>query len=128
MYTMYIMYILPSYDYCSTLFFHFTIQTDSQRLVKSFSKKIFKFLKIQLFVNVKNKSCNYMMDIDKQVKLLNDINIMPFKLRFLRNFIKFLNSNLTNFSTTFLMSYILSFKKDMPFRVYSFKNSFKDSG
>jgi len=60
------------------------------------------------------------MDIDKQVKLLNDINIMPLKLRFLRNF-RFLNSNLTNLSTTFLMAYILSFKKDMPFRVYSFK-------
>jgi hypothetical protein len=118
------LFILPSYDYCSTLFFHFTSQTHSQRLVKSFSKNIFKFLKIQLFtvnVNVKNKSCNYVMDIDKQVKLLNDINIMPLKLRFLRNFIRFLNSNLTNLSTTFLMAYILSFKKDMPSRVYSFK-------
>jgi hypothetical protein len=51
------------------------------------------------------------MDIDKQVKLLNDIN----------NFIRFLNSNLTNLSTTFIMAYILSFKKDMPSRVYSFK-------
>jgi len=58
------------------------------------------------------------MDIDKQVKLLNDINKMPLKLRFLGNFIRFLNSNL---STTFLMAYILSFKKDMPSRVYSFK-------
>jgi hypothetical protein len=118
------LFILPSYDYCSTLFLHFTSQTDSQRLIKSFSKNIFKFLKIQLFtvnVNVKNKSCNYVMDIDKQVKLLNDINIMPLKLRFLRNFIRFLNSNLTNLSTTFLMAYILSFKKDMPSRVYSFK-------
>jgi len=47
---------------------------------------------------------------------------MPLKLRFLRNFIRFLNSNLTNLSTTFLMAaYILSFKKDMPSRVYSFK-------
>ena len=116
---------MPSYNYCSTLFFHFTSQTDSQRLVKSFSENIFKFLKIQLFtvnVNVKNKSCNYMMDIDKQVKLLNDINKMPLKLRFLRNFIRFLNSNLTNLSTTFLiLAYILIFKKDIPFRVYSFK-------
>jgi hypothetical protein len=60
------------------------------------------------------------MDIDIQVKLLNDINIMPLKLRFLRNFIRFLNSNLTNLSTI-LMAYILSFKKDMPSRVYSFK-------
>jgi hypothetical protein len=119
------LFVLPSYDYCSTLLFHFTSQTDCQRLIKSFSKNILKFLKIQLFillnVNVKNKSCNYVMDIDKQVKLLNDINIMPLKLRFLRNFIRFLNSNLTNLSTTFLIAYILSFKKDMTSRVYSFK-------
>ncbi len=50
------LFILTSYDYCSTLFFHFTSKTDSQRLVKSFSKNIFKFLKTQLFtvnVNVK---------------------------------------------------------------------------
>jgi hypothetical protein len=53
------------------------------------------------------------MDIEKQVKLLNDINIMSLKLRFLRNFIRFLNSNLTNLSTILLMAYILSFKKDM---------------
>ena len=73
----------------------FLSQADSQQLVKSFSQNIFKFLKIQLFtvnVNVKNKSCNYMMDIAKKVKLLNDIIIMLLKLR--RNFIRFLNSNL----------------------------------
>jgi hypothetical protein len=36
------------------------------------------------------------MDLSKQVDLLNSINILPIKLRFLRNFIKFLNSNLSN--------------------------------
>jgi hypothetical protein len=61
-------------------------------------------------------------DINENVIMhYNDINIMPLKLRFLRNFIRFLNSNLTNTSTLFLMAYILSFKKDMPLRVYSFK-------
>ena len=59
------LFILPSYDYCSTLFFHFSNQTDSNRLVKSFSKNIFKFLKIKLYTvnnNNKNKRCNYEMD------------------------------------------------------------------
>jgi len=42
------LFILPSYDYCSTLFFHFSNQTDSNILVESFSKNIFKFLKIKL--------------------------------------------------------------------------------
>jgi hypothetical protein len=59
--------------------------------------------------------------IDKKVKLLNDNNIMPLTFGFLRNFIRFLNSNLTNLSTTFIMAYILGFKMDMPFRIYSFK-------
>jgi hypothetical protein len=44
------LFILPLCDYCSILFFHFTNQTDSNRLVKSFSKNIFKFLKIKLLV------------------------------------------------------------------------------
>jgi hypothetical protein len=64
-------------------------------------------------VNLKNN-----LIVDKQVKLLNDIIKMPLKLR---NLIRFLNSNLTNLSIKFLMTYILSFKKDMPSRVYSFK-------
>ena len=49
-----------------------------------------------------------MMDIDKQDKLLNGINLMPLKLRFLRNFIRFLNSNLTYLSTTFTYGYAIS--------------------
>jgi len=32
---------------------------------------------------------------------------MPLKLRFLRNFIRILNSNLTNLSTTSIMAYII---------------------
>jgi hypothetical protein len=98
----------------STLFFHLSNQTDSNRLVKSFSKNIFKFLKIKLYTvnkNVKNKRCNYEMNLSKQVDLLNSMNILPIKLRFLRNFIRFLNSNLSNLPKTLLMAYILSFKK-----------------
>jgi hypothetical protein len=45
---------------------------------------------------------------------------MPLKLRFLRNFIRFLNSNLTNLSTTFLMAYILSFKNILSAYILSF--------
>jgi hypothetical protein len=36
------------------------------------------------------------MDLSKQVDLFNSINILPIKFRFLRNFIRFLNSNLSN--------------------------------
>ena len=46
---------------------------------------------------------NYQMDLSKQVNLLNSINILPIKLRFLRNFIRFLNSNLSNLPKTVLM-------------------------
>ena len=74
------LFILPFYDYCSTLFFHFNNQTDSKRLIKPFSKNIFKFLKIKLFTinnNAKNINCNYEMDLSKQVNFLNSINILP---------------------------------------------------
>ena len=54
---------------------------------------------------------NYQMDLSKQVNLLNSINILPIKLRFLRNFIRFLNSNLSNLPKTVLMALILSYKK-----------------
>ena len=65
-----------------------------------------------LTIMLKTKDvCNYQMDLSKQVDLLNSINILPIKLRFLRNFIRFLNSNLSNLPKTLLMAYILSFKK-----------------
>ena len=85
---------------------------------------IFKFLKIKLYTvnnNVKNKRCNYEMDLIKQVDLLNSMNILPIKLRFLRNFIGFLNSNLGNLPKTLLMAYILSFKKNISPRTNSFR-------
>ena len=103
---------------------HFSNQTDSNRLVKSFSKNIFKFLKIKLYTvnkNVENKRCNYEMDLSKQVDLLNRMSILPIKLRFLRNFIRFLNSNLSNLPKTLLMAYILSFKKNISSRTNPFR-------
>ena len=61
------LFILPSYEYCSTL-----NQTDSNRLIKSFSN------------NAKNINCNYQMYLSKQINFLKSINILPFKLRFLK--------------------------------------------
>jgi hypothetical protein len=51
------LFILPLYDYCSTLFFHFNNQTDSKRLIKSFSKNILIKLYAVINNNVKNKRC-----------------------------------------------------------------------
>jgi hypothetical protein len=56
------------------------------------------------------------MDLSKQVDLLNSINILSIKPRFLRNFIRFSNSNLSNLPKTLLMAYILSFKKNISLR------------
>ena len=44
------LFIQSSFDYCSTLFFHFSNKSDSDRLEKSFSKAINKFLNIKLYV------------------------------------------------------------------------------
>ena len=43
------LFIQSSYDYCSTLFFHFSDKTDSDRLDKSFIKAVNKFLNIKLY-------------------------------------------------------------------------------
>ena len=59
------------------------------------------------------------MDLSKQVDLLNSINILPIKLRFLRNFTRFLNSNLSNLPKT--MAYILSYKKNLSSRTNLFR-------
>ena len=64
------------------------------------------------------------MDLSKQVDLLNSMNILPIKLRFLRNFIRFLNSNLSNLPKTLLMAYILSFKKNISSRINPFRFPF----
>ena len=67
------------------------------------------------------------MDLSKQVNLLESINILP-KVRFLRNYIRFLNSNLSNPPKTVLMAFILSYKKNFssrpnPFRFPIFKTN-----
>ena len=62
-----------------------------------------------LVQKMRNSTNDYRMDLSKQVDLLNSINILAIKLRFLRNLIKFLNSNLSNLQKTLRMAYILSF-------------------
>jgi hypothetical protein len=57
----------------------------------------------------------------KHVDLLNGTNILPIKLRFLRNFISFLNSNLSDLPKTLLMAYILSFIKNISPRTNHFR-------
>jgi len=51
------------------------------------------------------------MDLSKQVDLLNSINILPIKLRFLRNFVRFLNSNLINLSKNIINGLYLKLPK-----------------
>ena len=50
------LFIQSSFDYCSTLFFHFSNKSDSDRLEKSFSKAINKFLNIQALCFIKENS------------------------------------------------------------------------
>jgi hypothetical protein len=94
--------------------------TQDPNRIQLIKKNIFKFLKIKLYtVNNNGKNKQDQMDLSKQVDLLNSINILPIKLRFLRNFTRFLNSNLSNLPKT--MAYILSYKKNLSSRTNPFR-------
>ena len=107
------LFFLPSYDYCSTLFFHNTNKNDSDRLDKSFSKTINNFLRIQLYSIIKtgNKTNYYALDHIDQNKKLGSIQILPLKLRYFYHYIKFIHSSLLKTPNTSLVKFIRSHEK-----------------
>ena len=82
------LFIQSSYDYCSTLFFHFSDKTDSDRLDKSFIKAVNKFLNIKLY--------EIMLDIRSQIDVLDKYHMQPLQLRFFYHFLSFTYSAFNN--------------------------------
>ena len=111
------MFILSSFEYCSTLFFHLSNQVDAYRMEKIYSKACYLLLNTRLsnqcskMVNNVAKTVYVAMDLKQQTKTLSSLNLMPLKLRFLYHFVSFLFSNLIRNSSCNLMIRILSFKK-----------------
>ena len=104
---------MTSYDYCSTLFFHNTNKNDGDRLDKSFSKSVNKFLKVQLYsiIRTGNKVNHYVLDLISQNKKLEIIHLLPLKLRYFYHFIKFIHFSLNKTPNTSLFKLIRSHEK-----------------
>ena len=102
------LFIQSSFDYCSTLFFHFFNKSDSDRLEKSFSEAINKFLNIKLYVLSKwtlNKTqkneklvkiIKTTLDIRSQIDVLDKYHMQPLQLRYLYHFLSFTYSAFNN--------------------------------
>jgi hypothetical protein len=88
--TLFKLFILSSFDYCSSLFMHLS-KTDRAKLEKCFNKSIYRLIDIKLFN----------LGYSQQVETLKQFNLMPFIHRQFYHFCSFLyklflskNSNL----------------------------------
>ena len=124
--TLFKLFIQSSFDYCSSLFFYLSNQTDSDRLDKSFAKALNVLLNIKLSKSktvstvVKDSENKYIkktkiissyLPIAEQLEVLNKIGLLPLKLRFFYRSVYFLYSNFKNNPNSNLILSILSHKK-----------------
>ena len=80
------LFLQSRFDYCSSIFFHFTDSRCSDRLDKCFAKSLKVFLKI----NIKG------LDIKQQFNHLASYRLLPLKVRFYQNLTFFTFSLLKN--------------------------------
>jgi hypothetical protein len=80
--TLFKLFIISKFDYCSTLFFHFQDALNEQRLDKNFSKALKSYLNIKL----------YNLNISELYVHLKSFRLMPLRLRFFQNFVFFIFS------------------------------------
>jgi len=77
--TLFKLFILSKYAYCSSLFFHFTDKTNQSRLEKNSCKSLKSYL------NVKTKG----LTLEEQFVKLKSFNLLPLKLRLFQNWVFF---------------------------------------
>ncbi len=80
--TLFKLFIMSKYDYCSSLFIHFSDGRNNERLDKNFAKAIKSYLKINIFNH----------NIEEQLMVLKNYTLLPLKLRFFKNFVFFVFS------------------------------------
>ena len=106
--TLFKLFIISKYDYCSTLFFHFQDALNEQRLDKNFSKSLKSYLNIKLSN----------LNISEQYNHLKTFRLMPLRLRFFQNFVFFLFSLIKCRHKNVLTQSIESLKKNRTTRSY----------
>ena len=106
--TLFKLFIISKYDYCSTLFFHFQDALNEQRLDKNFSKSLKSYLNIKLSN----------LNISEQYDHLKSLRLMPLRLRFFQNLVFFLFSLIKSQHKNVLTRSIDSLKKIRTTRSY----------
>ena len=100
--TLFKLFIMSKYDYCSTLFFYFSDETNHDRLEKNYCKSLKSYLNIKT---------NGMTLEEKHVKL-KSFRLMPLRLRLFQNLVFFIFSLIKTNRCNNLLEAIYSFKKD----------------
>jgi len=106
--TLFKLFIISKYDYCSTLFFHFQDALNEQRLDKNFRKSLKSYLNIKLSN----------LNISEQYSHLKSFRLTPLRLRFFQNFVFFLFSLIKCRHKNVLTQSIESLKKNRTTRSY----------
>ena len=102
------LFIMSKYDYCSSLFIHFTNGDNNERLDKNFAKAIKSYLKINI----------YNLTIEQQLMVLKDYTLLPLKLRFFKNFVFFVFMLVKSNRISTLLNSIKALKKSRVTRSY----------
>ena len=76
------LFIISKYDYCSSLFIHFSDNINSERLENNYAKALRSYLKIK----IKN------LNIEEQYKTLKHYKLLPLNIRLFQNFVFFIFS------------------------------------
>ena len=63
-------FFLSTFDYCSSLFVHFSSQVDQLRLERSYSNAVFALLRVNLYDRNFSKQNSTMMSLEWQLKTL----------------------------------------------------------
>ena len=92
---------MSKYDYCSSLFIHFSDSGNHERLDKNFVKAIKAYLKINIFN----------LSIDEQLSVLNSYTLLPLKHRFFKNFVFFVFSLIKHERNSTILNSIKSLRK-----------------
>jgi hypothetical protein len=115
--TLFKLFILSRFQYCSTLFIHLTNKTDINRIEKCFSKSLKKFLKIKIFNTT----------LESQTKILKPYNLIPLYYFLFNHLCSFIFSLYKNNTATILLN--LFVKNNLclrnPFKIPKFKSKFK---
>jgi hypothetical protein len=106
--TLFKLFIVSKYDYCSTLFVYFTDNRNHERLNNNFSKSIKSYLNIKL-----NN-----LNIDEQFNTLKNFKLLPLELRFFQNLVFFIFSLTKSKRNSALSREINSHKKLRPLRTF----------